>query len=91
MAAQIGEQVKVNVKSSLPPASAEWSVDLGNDMEAAMIYTNLAYDLVAAAMAKLGVEMSKYILDGDYDRLESEMASVQQALRAGVAGVKKKK
>ena len=91
MASQVGELVKVNVKSTLPPADAEWSIDLGSDLEAALIYTNLAFDLVAAAMAKLGVEMSKYILDGDYDRLESEMASVQQALRAGVAGVKKKK
>jgi hypothetical protein len=91
MASQVGELIKVSVQSSLPRADAEWNVDLGNDLEAALIYTNLAYDLVAAAMAKLGVEMSKYILDGDYDRLETEMACVQQSLRAGVAGVKKKK
>ena len=86
-----GETVSVRVASSLPPANAEWNVDLGDDPETAMIYTNLAYDLIAAAMAKLGVEMSKYILDGNRAALEESMVEVQDALRSGVVGASKKK
>lgn len=87
----MGHKVKVVVQSSLPPASAEWEVDNGDDMEGALIYTNLAYDLIAAAMMKLGVEFSKYMLEQDKvkakEALTCEVKALQEALRAGtVAG-----
>ena len=85
-----GETFAVSATSSLPPASAEWKLDLGDDPESVMIYTNLAYDLIAAAMAKLGVEMSKYLLSGDRKALDAEMEAVQMALRPGVTGSGKK-
>lgn len=78
----------VTVQTELPPASAEWKVDLGADPEQGLVYGNLAYDLVAAAIAKLGVEYSKYILGTQTpDQFNAEMASVLTSLKAGtVAG-----
>jgi len=72
----------VTVKSELPPAEASWAVDLGDDPKNGLIYGNLGYDLVAAAMAKLGVEMSKYILgERTEEELNARMACVFEALR----------
>ena len=78
----------VRAIANTPESSAEWSVDLGEDLKNSMIYTNLAYDLLAAAMAKLGVEMSKYVLGVTTpEELTANMACVMDALRAGtVAG-----
>ena len=61
----IGSVFKVKVSSTLPPAKAVWQVDLGDDPKDALIYTNLGYDLIALAMAKLGVAMSEHILGDD--------------------------
>ena len=60
----------VAVKTELPPADVQWTVDLGDDARNGLIYGNLAYDLVAAAVAKLGVEYTKFILG---ERTEQEM------------------
>jgi hypothetical protein len=60
---------KVKAKSNLPIASAEWKVDVTDDPKNALIYTNLAYDLIGIAMAKLGVAMSEHILGND-DKLD---------------------
>ena len=56
---------KVTAKASLPVSSAQWKVDIGEDPKECLIYTNLAYDLIAIAMAKLGVAMSEHILGDD--------------------------
>ena len=56
---------KVTAKSTLPIASAQWKVDIGDDPKESLIYTNLAYDLIAISMAKLGVAMSEHILGDD--------------------------
>ena len=56
---------KVTAKASLPVSSAQWKVDMGEDPRESLIYTNLAYDLIAIAMAKLGVAMSEHILGDD--------------------------
>jgi len=75
---------RVEANSSMPPASAEWKVDLGEDPKQALIYTNLGYDLVAAAMAKLGVEFSKFIVgDSSEEQLNTNMNKVFDALRPG--------
>lgn len=79
----MGAKFQVEARSNLPEASASWQVDMGDDPAQSMLYTNLAYDLIAAAMAKLGVEMSKYVLDGDKGRLEDAMVEVQKNLRSG--------
>jgi hypothetical protein len=66
----------------MPPGSMEWKVDTTDDMEASLIYSNLAYDLVGAAMAKLGVEYSKYILGKqDAESFNKEMTSAMNALK----------
>lgn len=84
----MGNKVVVTIKSELPPASAEWTVDLGDDVKQGLVYGNLTYDLIAAALAKLGVEMSKYILgEQTGEQLAETMKGVQESLRAGtVAG-----
>jgi hypothetical protein len=75
---------RVEANSSLPPASAEWKVDLGDDPKQSLLYANLGYDLVAAAMAKLGVEYSKFLVgDQTEEQLETNMNKVFDALRPG--------
>lgn len=75
---------RVEANSSTPPASAEWKVDLGDDQKQVLIYTNLGYDLVAAAIAKLGVEFSKYITgESSEEQLNTNMNKVFDALRPG--------
>ena len=54
--------VKVSVNTTLPIAKAGWKVDVGEDPVLALKYSNLAYDLVAVAMAKLGVAMSQAVV-----------------------------
>ena len=68
---------KVKASSSLPIASAVWKVDIGEDPKDALIYTNLAYDLIAVAMGKLGVAMSEHVLGDDkkMDALAEEAAA----------------
>ena len=56
---------RVKAKANLPISSAEWEVDIGEDPKDALIYTNLAYDLIAYAMAELGIAMSEHILGND--------------------------
>jgi len=57
--------LKVKVSSTLPVGSATWKVDNGDDPRDNLIYTNLAYDLIAIALAKLGVAMSEHVLGDD--------------------------
>ena len=56
---------KLTAKSTMPPAKLQWNVALGNDPKDVLIYTNLAYDLCAIAMAKLGIAMSEHVLGDD--------------------------
>ena len=81
----MGQKFTVEARSSLPPARAEWEVDLGDDPKQTMIYTNLGYDLIAAAMAKLGVEMSRFVLgEQDESQFNAKMAPVFEALKSTV-------
>ena len=56
---------KVKAQASLPLSKAVWEVDLGEDPVLALAYTNLGYDLIAMAMAKLGIAMSEAVLGDD--------------------------
>jgi len=56
---------KVKATSTIPEGSADWKVDIGEDPAEAMVYTNLAYALIAKAMAELGWAMSRHILGDD--------------------------
>jgi bifunctional DNase/RNase len=81
---KMGNKLVVSVESELPPASAVWRVDLGDDIKYSAVYTNLAYDLVAAAMAKLGVEFNKLIIGEQSDaQFSATMSSIQETLKAG--------
>lgn len=72
----MGNKIHVQVNSDLPPANAQWHVDLGDDPKTSLIYGNLAYDLIAIAMGKLGIAMSEHIL-GDSCKLDSLAAEAQ--------------
>jgi hypothetical protein len=77
--------VNVQVNTGVPAASGSWDINMsGLPLEHQLAYSNLAYTLVAGVMTKLGVEYSKLILDGDHDRLETEVGKVMEALSAGV-------
>ena len=79
----MGNKFRVEVTTDLPPGKAEWAVDNGDNIEDVLIYNNLGYDLISAAMMKLGVEYSRYLLDKDRSRFSDAMEKVQVALRAG--------
>ena len=66
---------KVKASSTVPISKASWEVDLGDDPKDVLIYTNLGYDLIAYAMAELGVAMSEHVL-GDDDKLNKLAAKV---------------
>lgn len=75
-------KTKVRVDSeSYPEAHSEWQVNLvvpGIDPNpnAILLYNNLCYDLVAAVMAKLGIEYSKWIVDGAPGDLDEKAAEI---------------
>lgn len=66
----MGQKFRVKATATLPTSKSTWEVDLGEDPQQALIYTNLGYDLIAVAMAKLGVAMSEHIL-GDSTKLNA--------------------
>jgi hypothetical protein len=61
----MGNKVRVSINSDMPVADAGWTVDVTDDVKQSLIYSNLAYDLIAIAMGKLGVAMSEHILGDD--------------------------
>ena len=61
----MGQKFKVKASATLPVSKASWEVDVGDDPKDVLIYTNLAYDLVAYAMGRLGVAMSEHVLGDD--------------------------
>ena len=71
---------KVKVSSDVPKAKAGWVVDVGahvSDPELQLAYVNLGYDLIAIAMAKLGVAMSEAVLGND-TKLKALQADVER-------------
>ena len=56
---------KVKAGSNFPESSASWVVDTGDDPVVSAVYINLAYNLLAQAMGKLGVAMSEHVLGED--------------------------
>ena len=71
----MGQKFKVKATATMPISKSSWEVDLGDDPKDVLIYTNLGYDLIAYAMAELGVAMSEHIL-GDDDKLNKLAAKV---------------
>jgi len=61
----MGQKFKVKAAATMPISRAVWEVDVGDDPKDVLIYTNLGYDLIAYAMAELGVAMSEHILGND--------------------------
>ena len=69
---------------NFPDGESVWEVSFPNDRpDLALLYNNLAYDLVAAVVAKLGVEYSKFLLDQDRNRLNAAIQPAFDALSAG--------
>ena len=66
---------KVKASSTVPVARASWQVEIPGDLKDQLIYTNLGYDLIAYAMAELGVAMSEHLLGKD-DKLNKLAAKV---------------
>ena len=61
----MGQKFKVKASATMPVSKASWEVDVGDDPKDVLIYTNLAYDLVAYAMGRLGIAMSEHVLGDD--------------------------
>ena len=68
----------VKAFATSPVSSAEWSVELTGDPTEDLIYINLAYDLIAVAMGKLGVAYSERLLGNN-----AKMAALGEECGAG--------
>jgi hypothetical protein len=67
----------VSALATSPDRTGDWSVDLSDlDIADQLIYTNLAFDLLAITMGKLGIAMSEHVLGNDskLDALAEETA-----------------
>ena len=65
---------EVTTNATEPETEAVWTVRFADGEEAPYTYyRNLADDLIAAVMVKLGQEFSKYKLDNDGARLNAEL------------------
>ena len=71
----MGQKFKIKATATMPPSKCVWEVDNGDDPKDVLIYTNLGYDLIAYAMAELGVAMSEHLLGKD-DKLNKLAAKV---------------
>jgi len=69
---------------NFPTGRAEWEVELPNDDPAnALVYNNLLNDVVAVAVARLGVEYSRFVSGGvDRATFTSSMQKVIDGLAA---------
>jgi hypothetical protein len=76
----MGAKFKTMISSDMPESHVETVFDMGNDPIHAVIYTNLAYDLYAAATAKLGWEFSKFVM-GQQDQ-EAVAKSMSDAIKS---------
>lgn len=89
----INSITRVEVNSSrLPRAKCVWEVDASAEgatdpqqaMQMVLLYNNAIYDLVAAVIAKLGVEYSKLVSGvGDDKAFDAEVKKVLEVLNAG--------
>ena len=80
------------VTSTLPRGKATWEVllddplDVYDDLAFAkvqLLFANLGYDLVGAAMAKLGWEYSQFVTgESDRETFDTKMAGVLSTLTA---------
>ena len=77
----MGNKVVVKVASDLPIADTRWRVDVGDDIGPALAAGNIYYDVLAAATAKIGIEISKYLIDNDDRRLNAEIEKVMAVLK----------
>lgn len=78
--AKLQPVVKVSVKSTQPPQKCVYDVQLdqmGETPEQQLIFTNLAFDLIAVAMGKLGAAMSEAVLGND-TKLMAMIADVEK-------------
>jgi hypothetical protein len=78
-------RIKVT-SQGFPTAKSVWEVEIGIGSPLQQLaYNNLAFDLVAASMAKLGAEYSKWLAGTSTDeQFDEEMTAVQKYLAAGV-------
>ena len=68
----------VKAFATAPNSSAEWKVELTGDPAEDLLYINLAYDLIAVAMGKLGVAYSERLLGNN-----AKMAALGEECGAG--------
>lgn len=83
--AQTRSKTTVTVSTmNFPTGDSSWDVELPNNRpDLALLYNNICHDLVAAALAKLGVEYSKFLLDQDTSRFSNEMEATINQLSPG--------
>jgi hypothetical protein len=73
---------KVEANSTYPPSSAKWDVQLPTQEH--VIYQNLVYDLIGLLIMRVGVEMTKFEMDNDVDRLNREIHQIREVINKGI-------
>jgi hypothetical protein len=83
--AQTRSKTTVTVSTmNFPTGDSSWEVELPNNRpDLALLYNNTCHDLVAAALAKLGVEYSKFLIDQDSARFNTVMSAAISGLEPG--------
>jgi hypothetical protein len=79
----MGYKYEIRTRASDPNTEARWRIKFKDSEETAYrFYWNLADDLIAALVAKLGQEFSKVAVDGDIDRLNAELRKLSDSVGA---------
>lgn len=79
----MGYKYEIRTRASHPQSEARWRIKFGGNEDAAYaIYRNLADDLIAALVARLGQEFAKVAVDGDVDSLYAELEELSKMLGA---------
>jgi hypothetical protein len=72
---------KIKGSSDFPDAKVESKFDMGDDPINAAVYSNLAYDLVTVAIAKLGWEYTEWIAGNqEKDAFVKKISEAKDAL-----------
>ena len=70
---------KVSASSTYPRSSVSWEIDL--PLLEHMYYQNITYDLIAVLVARIGIEFSRFGLDGNQKRMNESIDELRLAIK----------
>jgi hypothetical protein len=76
---------KVCASSTYPRSELNWEIDL--PLLEHMYYQNITYDLMAVLIARIGVEFSRFAIDGDDGRINEVLDEVRLAIKGDASPI----